>query len=121
MVDRIVVTAGLDSGMVFDYAKAVMDIEINRMLGHIKQGMDISDEAIAKEVIDQAGPGANFLINPHTLANLSMIFQAEPVFSKANTDAIELAYDKAKQVLDSHQPAPLPKGADDRMSEIIES
>jgi len=119
--DIILGTAGLDSGMAFDYAKAVMDIEVNRMLGYMKQGMDISDEAVAKEVIDQAGPGANFLINPHTLANLSKIFNAEPVFSKANTDTIELAYDKAKQVLENHQPAALPKGAEDRMTKIIES
>ena len=119
--DIILGTAGLDSGMAFDYAKAVMDIEVNRMLGYMKQGMDISDEAVAKEVIDQAGPGANFLINPHTLANLSKIFNAEPVFSKANTDTIELAYDKAKQVLENHQPAALPKGAEDRMTKIIEN
>lgn len=119
--DIILGTAGLDGGMTFDYAKAVMDIEVNRMLNHIKQGMDISDESIAKEVIVQAGPGANFLMNPHTIANLSKIFNTGSVFFKTSKDALDLAYEKAKQVLDSHKPAPLPKGADDKMLEIIES
>ena len=120
VADIILGVAGLDGGMTFDYAKAVMDIEINRMLAHIRQGMDISDAGIAKEVIAQAGPGANFFTNPHTMANLPKIFNSGSVFFKTAEDVLELAYKKAKQILHRYQSAPLPEGVDEKMPEIIE-
>ena len=55
----------LDSGMTWDYAQAVMQDEMVRMIVKAIQGIPLSDELMALDVIESVGPGGEIL-NTHT-------------------------------------------------------
>ena len=57
----------LDSLMVFDYAKLVVDHEIAMMLKRLHRGLEFSEENLALDVIVQVGPGGAFIDTRHTL------------------------------------------------------
>ncbi len=41
--------------------------EVLHMVGHYMRGLDVSDEALALEIIDAVGPGAHYLMLEHTM------------------------------------------------------
>ena len=47
----------LDALKVFDFAKAVIDDEIARMLKRVKRGFEFNEENLALDVIAEVGPG----------------------------------------------------------------
>lgn len=106
----------LDSGMTWDYAQAVMHNEMLRMVQRVVKGIEISDEQFAFDVIQDVGPGGEFITHNHTLAHMREQTQGE-LFDRNARDAwvaagsrsiVEEAYDKAAQIIETHKPAPLP-------------
>ena len=57
----------LDSLMVFDFAKLVVDHEIALMLKRLHRGLEFSAENLALDVIAQVGPAGAFIDTRHTL------------------------------------------------------
>jgi len=68
--DLIFLGGLLNSLMVFDYAKAVIDDEIALMLKQTKRGFQFSDENLALDVISEVGPGGMFLDHLHTIERM---------------------------------------------------
>ena len=120
---------GIEYGLTFDYAKLIMDTEHISSLNLVKGGMDIDEETLALEVIQNIGPGGEFLTHPHTMAHMRGM-SAGGLFDRSSRDtwaeaghgrsATERAYEKARQILETHQPVPLPSGAAALMKSIIE-
>ena len=120
---------GIEYGLTFDYAKLIMDTEHINSLNLAKGGLDIDEEALALEVIQHVGPGGEFLTHPHTMAHMRSMSTGR-LFDRLSRDswevaaqgmnATERAYVKARQILETHQPMPLPSGAAAAMKSIIE-
>ncbi len=59
----------LDLGITFDYAQFVIDNEIYTMIRKVIEGISITDEAMAVDLIKEIGPGGELVSHPHTFAN----------------------------------------------------
>jgi len=56
-----------ESGKTGDIFQTVMDDEIISMSRVIEQGIEISDETLATDVINNVGPGGHYLYEDHTM------------------------------------------------------
>ncbi|MGI6630320.1 MAG: [trimethylamine--corrinoid protein] Co-methyltransferase [Bacillota bacterium] len=127
---NIVYGAGvLELGLTQDYAKLVMDIEAIKSIKRIIGGVDIDDETLALDVINQVGPGGEFLTHEHTFRHMRELSQPH-IFDRKTRDnwqknggknATERAYEEAAYIISHHQAKSLPKGTQEEMKEIIEN
>ncbi len=127
---NIVFGAGcLESGLTFDYAKLIMDAEQIKRIQKVIEGIKVTDETIAIDVIKEVGPGGEFMSHSHTFNHMKSMSQSQ-LFDRRNRNAwmektggkdlTERAYEKAKNILKNHKPAPLPEGASKTMRTIVE-
>jgi trimethylamine--corrinoid protein Co-methyltransferase len=64
------------------------------LYGHVRRlarGLDLTDEAIAEEVIEAVGPGRDFLLEDHTLAHFRTEHYSSPLASRLNAATWEAA------------------------------
>ncbi len=126
---NIVYGAGcLDSGLTFDFSKLIMDSELIDNIFHVMKGIEVNEETIALDIIHEAGPGGEFLTKQHTFEHMRQMSRSS-LFDRRNRDKwmeqtkgkdlTSRAYEKANQILDTHKPLALPKGADLEMKKII--
>ena len=125
---NVVYGAGaLESGLTIDFAKLVMDVDMIAYTNRILKGFSITDDQMALGLIDQVGPGGEFMSAPQTFEHMRE--QSSPrVFHRSNRsaweadghkDAAERAYEEAAAVLNRHKPAELPSGAAEEITLII--
>lgn len=106
----------LESGITFDYGQLLLDCEFVRMIKFTIQGIPVSDDTLAVDVIKEIGPGSDFLMHNHTFAGMRKQSKPELIDRKMRlswesagaTTAYERAVSKAKWILENHQPTPLP-------------
>ena len=118
----------LDSGMTWDYAQAVMQNEMVRMIVAAIQGIPLTDEQMALDVITAVGPGGEYITHQHTFKHMKQ--QTHVDLFDRNTrevweaggkkDIVELSYEKALHILDTHKPEPLPKNVQNQLNEIFD-
>jgi trimethylamine---corrinoid protein Co-methyltransferase len=120
---------GIESGLTFDYAKLIMDHECITSIYKMLEGVKIDNESMVLDLIDEIGPGGSFLTHRHTFQNVRSQSQAvvfdrkarELWQSKSNSkDLTEMAYEKARNILDSHQPMALSDDVNKYLNELIE-
>jgi trimethylamine--corrinoid protein Co-methyltransferase len=118
----------LDSGMTWDYAQAVMHNEMLRMVQRVVKGIEISDEKFAFDVIQDVGPGGEFITHDHTLTHMRQQSQGD-LFDRSARDAwvaagsksiVEGAYDRAAQIVATHQAPPLPDKIQSELDAIFD-
>jgi len=104
----------IESGMTFDF-------------GQLVGGIPVSDETLAIDVIGEVGPFGDFLSHDHTMAHMRA--QSQPALidrrireewkAAGSTSLHDRALEKARQILATHVPAPLPDGVADELAAII--
>ena len=106
----------LEMGVTLDLGQLVMDNEFAGMIKHVLQGIPVNDETLAVDVIRAVGPFQDFLGQPHTLKHRKTQSQPRLIDRRRRpkweelgaTDIYERATAKAREILDTHQPDPLP-------------
>lgn len=106
--------AGLmEFAMVASYEKYVIDNEVIGMVMRATRGIDMSHAAIAQEVIQQVGPGGNFMAEEHTVRHMRGEFyfpmlsdrDERPVWEADGAKtARQRAHDIATRILGVHEP-----------------
>ena len=103
----------------------------DEMIGHIKRvhsGITVSSEHLALELIQEKGPGGNFLDAPHTVKHLRDEIHITDFFDRQTYQAWEEAgrqtiKDRAREktlwILENHQPEPLQKEIADKIASIV--
>ena len=117
----------INSILTFDYAKMVIDHEMFRYIRKMIEGIQINEETLALDVIDQVGPGGNFLTHDHTFNHMREMTPGglfcrtgfEQWVGAGRQDMYERAKEKATELLSHHEPRALPEGAADRMKDIV--
>lgn len=118
----------LDSGMTFDYAQALLHSEmLNKVLRSV-QGMPISDDLFACDVIKDVGPGGEFITHEHTFLHMREQSQVklfdrrsrESWEASGSQDVVEKAYKMALEIIDSHEVEPLPENVHSELNAIFE-
>ena len=117
----------LESGITFDFGQLVMDNEFARMIRHTINGFSINDESLAVNVIGEIGPARDFLMHAHTFRHMRSQSTPELIDRKGmeewkasgSKDIYLRATEEARNILDNHQPEPLPVGVLKEIQSII--
>jgi trimethylamine--corrinoid protein Co-methyltransferase len=117
----------IESGMTFDFGQLVMDDEFAGMIKQCVRGIRVDDEALAIDVIDDIGPFGDFLSHDHTMAHMREQSQPSVIDRRVREDwsangsltVQDRALAKARTILETHQPAPLPDGVAEELAGII--
>ncbi|MFW6055451.1 MAG: trimethylamine methyltransferase family protein [Thermodesulfobacteriota bacterium] len=78
----------LESMICVAYEQYVLDDEIIGMTSRVLQGIEVDPEHLALEVIDQVGPGGEYMTAEHTFRHMrTEYFQGNRVSDRGNRDA----------------------------------
>ena len=117
----------LDSGMVLDYGKMVLDDEINQTIRRIIQGVPVTETSLSADLIQEVGHTGNYLTHPSTLEHFSGLIQPRLMnresydnwSAKGRTDLHERALARARELAASHRPEPISEQAQREIDAII--
>jgi trimethylamine--corrinoid protein Co-methyltransferase len=125
---ELIASAGtLHGSRIFSHEQLVLDAELFGMICHMLDGFTISDDDLAVETIEAAGPAGHFLDSPHTLAHMRERWMSE-LFGSENWDAWiasgrpepkDRAREKAQAILAIYEPEPLPEDVDAELQAIV--
>jgi trimethylamine--corrinoid protein Co-methyltransferase len=105
-----------------------MDAEMIRMIQVAIGGIEISDDKLAMDVIHEVGPGGAYISHEHSLRTMRSQSQSKLFDRRSRSDWMEItngasmrerAYGAAIDIIQNHQPYPLPEGAPEAMDEIV--
>lgn len=117
----------IESGMTGSLQQLVL---MNEAIGHtkrVRQGIEVTPETLAVDVIADVGPGGHFLGEKHTLDHFREFWQPE-LMDRNKVDDWEAAgsktlggrvQEKLVEILDTHQPPELPEGVPARIEEVL--
>ena len=118
----------LEQGLTIDFAKLVMDAEMIRMIQVAIRGIEISDDKLAMDVIHEVGPGGAYITHEHSLRSMRSQSYSKLFDRRSRSDWMEVtdgasmrerAYEAAIDIIQNHQPLPLPEGAPETMDDIV--
>ncbi len=117
----------IESGMTFDFGQLVMDNEFARMIKFAVGGIPVSDETLAVDVIAEVGAFRDFLGHRHTLKHMREQSPAALIDRRVReeweaagaTTLYDRASEKAREILETHRPEPLPEGVAAELRAIV--
>ncbi len=117
----------LDGDTLLSFEQLIIDYEIGTILLRLIRGFDVNDETLALDLINKVGPGGNYLIERHTLAHVQECWR--PMISNVSSykawvdagskDVVQVAREKVKEILATHEPVPLDADVRKRVSLIV--
>lgn len=118
----------LDSGKTYSFEQLVLDNEVIGALYRIVEGVDVDADSLALEVIENVGIGGHYLAQKHTSDHV-LSDQWRPALldrgsrgdwiRASRKDICELARERAKELLASHEVEPLEKDVRKEMWGIV--
>ena len=117
------------TSMAFSFEEMVLDAELFGMVCHmLDRGFPVTEEDLAVSVIEAVGPGGHFLAHPHTRAHMRERWRSELFLrdtweewtAKGRPDPRDLAREKVRGILATHEPEPLPEDVDRELRAIVE-
>jgi len=118
----------LAGGMTNSIESIVMGDEVINWVRRFMQGVEVSAETLALDVIDEYGPRDDFLSSPHTRAHFREDWYPELIsrdrwesWSAAGSATFRArAREKALKLLDTHHPEPLPSDVTRALQGVID-
>ena len=119
----------LELGMTFSYAQLLIDNEIAGMVKRVVQGIEVSDDTLAVELIKKVGSEKDYLAEKHTRAYMKQEQSKVKLMDRrmrgawqkrGGKDLAEAAREEARHLLKSHKPDPLPPEVLSKMRSIVE-
>ena len=104
----------LDSALTWDYASAYLQNEFIDMILKVVNGIQITDETLAMDVIRDVGPAGEFITHEHTYNNFKKLSNPKMMDrdnrenweAAGSPDIAELAFEKSQDILKNYQPEP---------------
>lgn len=106
----------------------VMADEIIAMVKRIMRGVEVDDDTLMLDLIDRVGPGGHFIAEPRS-ARLCrreiwvprlMDRDAHVVWAQSGRKSMEeRVWERLREILRTHEPPPLPKGAPEQIEAIL--
>jgi trimethylamine--corrinoid protein Co-methyltransferase len=118
----------LEMGVTIDFGQLVMDNEFAGMIKHVLNGIPVNQETLAVDVIHAVGPLKDFLAQKHTLKHMKSQSQPRLIDRRrrqkweelGKTDIYARASEKAREILATHKPEPLPDSVLSTLRTIID-
>jgi trimethylamine--corrinoid protein Co-methyltransferase len=120
----------LEMGQVLSFSQMVMDNEFAAMIKRSIRGIEVNDELMAVDLIKQVGIGGNFLGEKHTLEHIvGEQVQADMIDRRMRggwekrgaKDLHQSSVERAKKILETHQPKQLEGGLAEELVKIAKS
>ncbi len=117
----------LDSGMTDSIEQVVICDELIGYTRRFLDGLEVTDETLALDVIDKIGPDGDFMSNPHTRRHYREDWYPQ-LFDRHNYDGWrkaggktlrQRAREKALEILEQHKPEPLPPDVQEKIDQIV--
>ena len=118
----------LESGLLGSFDMLVMSNEVIGMAKHILGGITVTPETLAVDIIERVGPGGHHLTQEHTRQH----FRTELWFptlmdrqqrrgweASGSKTMAERVRAKVVDILDHHEPMPIPAKVEARLKEIV--
>ena len=126
----ILLHGGVAAELTHHPVQAVLDDDICGMVGRFLQGIDVTSETLATDLIEQVGPiPGHFLNRKHTRewwrheqfvpASADKLTYPEWV-QRGRKSCIELARERVEDILASHSPPPLTDSQEEEIERILE-
>lgn len=118
----------IEGGLTASYDMLVAMDEIAGLVTRFMQGIEVSSETMALDVIDQVGPGGHFVGEDHTFRHFRKNWVPK-LLDRATRGEWEAAGEltmgarvnaKVRKILESHQPPPLQQTIADDLEAIIQ-
>jgi trimethylamine--corrinoid protein Co-methyltransferase len=126
MSDMLLGAGFLHGSRIWSYAQMMLDCEVFSIIHKMMGGIVVNEETLALDTIAVAGPGGNFLTQPHTLKHMRDIFLPKfmdrrpyNTWEEKRDDARDWALDKATQTLEKHVPDPLDPKLNEELGKMI--
>jgi len=111
MSDMLLGVGLLHGSRIWSYAQMLMDCEIFSIIQKVMEGIVVNDETLALDVIRSVGPGGNFLNQKHTIRHMRDLFIPQfmdrrpyNVWEEIHDDGRDWALERARNILNTHQP-----------------
>ena len=113
-------------GMTFDFSQLILDNEAAQMVRHVLRGIPVTDETLAVDPIKEIGIGKDYLSHATTLHHMRAL-SAPRLFDRTmredweqagKPEIYEKATQKARQILETHTPDPLPDDVQKQIQSI---
>ncbi len=119
----------LEAGLTTSPEMIVFTAEMISMMRRFMDGMSLDAESLALDVIDQVGPGGDFLTAKHTLKHFRDLWQptlfsrqrAEYWVEKGSQRLGDRLREKTVAIIEEHQPEPLPENVREEIDYILQS
>jgi trimethylamine--corrinoid protein Co-methyltransferase len=107
----------LESCLITSYEQYIIDNEMLGMVARVLHGIRVTPETLSFEQIKEVGPRGNFMGLRHTLASIRSEHYLPRLFDRSTYDTWEargakdireVAREKAREILATHQVEPLP-------------
>lgn len=120
----------LENGITWDYAQLVMEDEMMKMILKTVEGVPVDDEHLALDVIEEVGPGGEFISHMHTFQNFKHLSQPSNILDRNNYDGwmaqggkdiVERSYEKAIDMIENGKPKmPLAEDTRNELHKMLE-
>ena len=114
--------AGLmEFDLTVSYEKLVIDDEIIGMCLRVLRGIEVTDDTLALDLIEEVGPGGDFLAQEHTVAHMRTEFFRPTVGDRRHReqweaagarDVQQRAHERVRDILAEHEPQRIPPEID---------
>ena len=117
----------LEMGLTMSFGQLVMDSEIIAMTRKVLEGIPVNDDTLAVDVIKSVGARGHFLAEDHTYHNMRKLSEPQYIdrrmrqfwMERGSKDLATVCDEKAREILETNQPDPLPDGVHDQLLAII--
>lgn len=120
----------LEGGLTWDYAQLLIENDMAGMILKTLQGIPMDEEHMSLDIIEEVGPGGEFISNPHTFENFRCL--SAPTLLDRNSydtwlqryngkDIYERAYEQAIDMLENGKiENPLPDNVRKQLCDVLE-
>lgn len=118
---------GLETGLTFDFALAVLDAEIARLIMFFKNGLEVNENTLSDDIIHEIGPLGNFLGHGSTIDKMRSLSQVQ-LFDRGSREdwqdngkprSYKRAHNQAINIIETHRPKSLSKSAAKDIRSIV--
>lgn len=119
----------LEGGLCTGFEKLVMDADrLGSYQKVLSQGLDVSDDALARDAYAEVGPGGHFLGCGHTMRNYQTAFYEPKLSDSENVESWEEggSYDmrsranaRVRRMLDSYQAPPIDTALNEELEAFV--
>ena len=117
----------IESGMTCSYEMIVICDEIIGFVRRLLGGIELTPETLALDVIDEVGPGGDYLSTDHTLRHFKECwypslfdrFSYQSWTEAGRPEAIAKARQAARDAIASHRPEPLPEATLETLHSLV--